>query len=567
MNRWIAVIAVAVACVGAEPEAATRPQSWTVDPGVVGLGAAVEVRVDTNWPAFEVGETELDFGEDLVVTELEVLDAYRVLATVQVGVDSELGFRDVMVQVADQSDVLLDALQVVEASVAVEPNGARLGEMLEVALTGSATRWDDGYTWASFGDGVQVVSFDVLTQTTAVATLAVAPDARPGWHDVEVQDGPNVVTLYDGFELDRSVVTAVFEPRQALQGADVTFTLDGIGTTWLSDMEVQFWENSRNNADISGIDVSVVNRDTATGELRVSNAAKPGMRDVYVVSAGDAVLLPRAFEVLEAPPDITQVGVSMGLDVFREVVNETGEVAESVSAFAIFWQPLDPPCGEIPAAAPGPTPFDNPGVFEVPSSPDSAGCPAPKTISAGDFVWLVSDENTITLSKQVVESSHLIQYVALDIEGLDYRFDQDYDLVAPGDPNGLPEFDVKAVQPTIPSDYALLSPIPWGDYPVRRDAPFDYTWTPAETYPRAVLSSAIAGRLQATGGPGFVGSLPWDDGEHALAPAELLQLESGNASFNLSGYVQGPTFGLPFSTIQNNRADSTVSITALVVLQ
>ena len=45
------------------------------------------------------------------------------------------------------------------------------------------------------------------------------------------------------------------------------------------------------------------------------------------------------------------------------------------------------------------------------------------------------------------------------------------------------------------------------------------------TYPDAIFAVNIRGTIEGTGKGGFAGTLPWDDGEHAFSPNELLQLK------------------------------------------
>ena len=66
---------------------------------------------------------------------------------------------------------------------------------------------------------------------------------------------------------------------------------------------------------------------------------------------------------------------------------------------------------------------------------------------------------------------------------------------------------------------------------------------------------------------GFAGSLPWDDGEHTYTSAELSELEAGNVSFYAYSYIEGPEFGFPFSTIQDNKSNSYIYLSGSMVLE
>jgi hypothetical protein len=187
-------------------------------------------------------------------------------------------------------------------------------------------------------------------------------------------------------------------------------------------------------------------------------------------------------------------------------------------------------------------------------------------VSAGDHVWFESDCNVVTLDKQIDSASGLIYYTA-DLTLKDYCFDQEYDLHTEGDPNGIGEYILEGVQPTVPADFSMLTPQLWGNYTQSRSEDFNYTWTPAQTYPDAIFGTQISGTLVSTGESGFAGSLPWDDGVHAYTPAELGELEAGPVSFAAYSYIKGRKFGFPFSTIQSCQSDSVVQVSASMVLE
>ena len=212
-------------------------------------------------------------------------------------------------------------------------------------------------------------------------------------------------------------------------------------------------------------------------------------------------------------------------------------------------------------------PYDINGVFPVPPERQPEDCPNPETVDAGDYVWFESDENVVTLEKDVIASTGQIVYRGIDLTLDDYRFNKMYDLHTQGVEGGIPEVILPGVQPTVPADYYILSPEICRDYVHNREEPFEYTWTPAQTYPNAIFSTQISGVLVATGEGGFAGSIPWDDGEHTYAPGELTQLQATPVSFSATSYIEGPYFGFPFSSIQSNKSDSALSTGASLTLE
>jgi hypothetical protein len=541
--------------------------AFELSPSVGGLGTELDVRIHADSAAFEFGESALDLGPGITVGAVVVLDGYDALAHVTIAEDAELGLRDAVVTIRGNVTTIGGAFEVISESFTVDPDNAKLGEMVEVALVGKNTQWEDGYTWASFGDDANVVDFAVLSNTLAVATVAIPPDGSPGPQDVSVEDGPHVITLYDGFNIDRAAVTAFFDPPEAYQGATVAFTVTGLGTNFAASTALEFWDDGGKNSDISVLELTVLDGENLFGRLQLSNAAKIGYRDVYVSSGDESVLLPEAFSVLDAPPDLSNVAVGIGFDIYRGIDPGNGAVSELVDGFAYFIIPLDPPCGSGSPPGDGPQPYDVNGVFVSPedSGSNNEDCPAPETVSAGDYVWFESDVNTVTLHKDVIESTGQIIYLGQGLTVNDYRFGHTYDLHTQGDPDGIPEVTLEGVQPTVPADFAMVEP-DFVDTVVPRTESFTYYWTPAMTYPTAIFVTSISGTLT-TGDSGFAGCVPWDDGVHTYTPAELLMMEPGPVSFSAYSYIEGPEFGLPFSTIQNNQSDSIVAVSASLTLQ
>ncbi|MFK7929126.1 MAG: hypothetical protein AB8H79_13115 [Myxococcota bacterium] len=549
-----------------EETGATR---FTLSPAVAGRGQVLTVQVSANRSRFEFGASDLDLGEGINVESVTVEDGYGMFADITIDPDAELGQRDATVSIGGSDTVLSDVFTVINDSIVqVEPPNGKMGEVLDVAISGGGTEWTSGGTWAGFGKGVRVMEFSVLTPTLATATLAIDSDARPGPRDVTVETGPDVVALYDGFIVDRAVIACEFTPGEGFQGATIDFTITCVDTDWTSgSARVEFWDDGGRNPDIAISELQVIDGENMYGRLRVSNAAIIGQRDVYISNGDESVLLPDAFNVMDAPASLDNVAISLGFDVSRGIDNDSCELGENVSAFAAFVIPLDPPCGSPPPPGSGPMPYDLNGVFPVPPEAAPEDGPNPETVSAGDYVWFESPLNVVTLEKDVIASTGQIIYRGVDLTLDDYGFNQYYDLHTQGDPEGIPEVVLKGVQPTVPADYYLLAPEICRDFTHDRAEDFEYTWTPAQTYPNAIFSTQISGVLAVNGEGGFAGSIPWDDGEHTYATGELTQMQATPVSFSATSFIEGPYFGFPFSTIQTNKSDSALSTSAQMTLE
>ncbi|TNE89900.1 MAG: hypothetical protein EP330_10035 [Deltaproteobacteria bacterium] len=540
---------------------------YSMEPAIGAVGTTVAVRVYGTASSFAFGDTDLVFGEELVVDSVTVFDGYTVEAVVTIPEAATLGEHPVTLTIEGSSQTLSEPFVVVDQSIQVAPDNAKMGEMIEVEVTGLGTEWSQGYTWASFGEGIDVLDVDIVDPNLANVTLAIHPDAPPGVRDVSMEDGPSVVTLYDGFTVDRAVITAVWEPPQAYQGDTIAFTITGLDTSFGTDATIRFFDDGGANPDITVSTLTVIDEENMYGRIRLSNAAALGFRDVVIESNGEAILLPDALEVLERAPSLTDLVPRTFFDVSRQIDNDTGEIFELVQALAYFIIPLDPPCGNAAPPGSGPMPYDVNGVFPVPPEAEPADCPNPRTVSAGDVVWFESDRNVVTLYKEEMEGTNQILYVGRDLTLTDYVFDNVYDLHTQGDPEGLPEVIIDDVQPTVPADYTLTSPPFYNDLTVPRTERFEYQWTPAETYPDAIFGTNISGILVSDGEPGFAASLPWDDGSHAYTPLELGSLEPGPVSFAAFSYIEGRLWGWPGSTVQTVQSTSVLSTSAQMILE
>jgi len=573
--------------------------SFVVSPPEGGQGQAMTVLLDASRSAFAFGETEVDFGEGVEVLSVTVEDGWTAIAEIQIDGGADTGARDVILSIEGRDTTLAEAFRVRSDSFEITPDNGKMGETLEVEIYGVNTEWQSGRTWVNFGDDIEVVSFTVLSETVAEATVAVAADAAPGWRNVWTEDGSHVVTLYDGFLVDRVAIAATWDPEDVDQGEVVEFTLIGRDTNFSNATGIRFYDGDYEMEDVVVDAITVIDSENLWGRMTVSNAAELGFRDVLVTTGEEGVMLRDAFEVMPGSVGLDEVAVSLSFNVVRGIDNGTGDIRESVNSQCIFYIPLDPGCPQSAEAAAcsdgvdndydgytdcydtdceqdlacapsGPQPYDANVVIELrETGGDPHDCPTPQTVSAGDYVWLESPANVVTLVKNIDPGTGLIYYApesALTMD--DYVTDQWYDLHLQGDPDALPEEIIERIQPTVPADYELLTPQLWGNYSHDREEDFTFTWTPAQTYPDAILYSSIGGTtLVANDAPGSVATYPWDDGEWTFSSSELLQLNPNEVSFTLYSYIEGTTFGLKDSIYQSNLTESYIYLSGSMNLE
>ncbi len=542
--------------------------AFTLDPPQAGVGTSVRVSLHASQSRFRQDAIDVEFGEGVEVTGVTVTDSWTTLVDLVIAENAETGPRDVTIDLEGNEVVLEVAFRLVQSSFTVSPANGKIGESLDVELEGKNTQWLAGRTWVSFGPGIDVLEFTVYSDTFASANIAIGSNSAPGARDVYTEDGPKLVTMHDAFVVDRVGIGAVFDPAEAAQGTTVEFTIFGRATDFEQGLtELEFLDDVGVTNDISVDMITVLDAENLWGRMSLSNAATLGPRGVLIKTGGEGVLVEDAFEVVGGGVNLEDVVVGLSFTVVRGIDNQDCSVYERVRASASFVIPLDPPCGSSPPPGDGPQPYDNNGVYPIPPPAEAMDCPSPRTVSAGDYVWLESNSNVVTLVKQVDPATADIWYAGEGLTMADYVPNEMYDLHLQGDPEGLPEELVEDVQPTVPADWHLVSPELCGNYTQLRAEDFDYTWTPAQTYPTAIFSTSITGTLEQTGEGGFAGSIPWDDGVHTYTAAELSALEAGPVSFTAYSFIEGREFGLRESRYQENVAKSYIYLQASMVLE
>ena len=573
---------VLFACNGDDPtkeDEVAASSLFDVYPPEGAQGARQSVVIEATESTFRYGDTNVSFGQGIVVDSVTVDDGWTLIADIIVEPDAELGRRDLQIDVGSLSYALPKGYRVVGETFTLSPERGKIGESLDLVIEGHNTQWKQGRTWINFGEGIDVLDFQVLSQTLAEATISIDADAPPGLRDVYTEDGGKIVTLYQGFQVDRVALAGLWEPAVATQGQQITFTVYGRDTNFQQGVtEITFYDKAGLNPDIRVEEITVLDSENLWGRMTLSNAAALGTRDVLLSSDNEGVRIDKAFEVLGGEWSLEEVAVSLTFNVTRGIDADTGAVSEGVRASTVFFIPLDPPCpsGGGMGNAPKPAPYDSNVVGPITGSGGGGDedCPNPTTVSAGDYVWLESDANVVTLEKNVYPNSGMIAYVGRDLTIDDYVPNNMYSLHLQGDPDGLEEEVIEDVLPTVPCNWYLESPSLFGPYVHDRATDFHYIWTNTEggygacTYPDAIFYTEISGTTyNGTTDQGMAASLPWDDGDHAYTPNELLLLDRGQVYFIAYSYIEGREFGLRDSIYQTNQGDSYIYLQGSMILE
>jgi len=556
----VLLMLVLTGCPEEQPEETVTPVV-RLAPRSGGLGMVVEIELRGTNTEWEEGLPTVDLGDGITVRNMVAEGRTLAYAEAEIAPDATLGKRDVRITTGDHELTIPDGFIVQTGGISIEPARARLGESLDVSVTGYNTTFQDGYTQASFGDGIWVDTVEVLTESSAIVRISIDPTAAPGHRDVTMFNGSTAWTLFDGFLVDRSALTIHFEPPSGFQGDEVDFTIKGTDTAFVDGATILDMGD-----DIPVDFISVIDASNAFGRMTIGNAATVGLRDVVVQTHDEILIVHDGFEVFEVPPDVDNTMVTIRYTVSRSKDNNSCQNDIGYSAYILFWEPLDPPCGESPP----PTmvfPFDINYNYPVWTGGD-VDCPFPNTFDAGDHVYMDSNDGTHSLvfDRETDPYSGVTAYYLDHAVTPDtYNFDRHYSLRAPGssDPLGIPPFDTRedetpgadpggVVMHTIPINYEVTAPELCNNFTHDPNEPLTVDWTMAMTYDVAGLSMVLQIQdADTTDGDDSAYNivLPWDDGSWTFESEMLTMLPEGNGYLIFGDYAKQPTFQLPFSDI------------------
>ncbi len=142
---------------------------------------------------FLQGETTMNFGPGIVVTQLTVNSPTSITGQIAVSYTAPIGFVQVSVitdgEVAPANSDALDVVQVTSTTLNITPTSGLQGTThLQIQMNGSLTNWINGNTSASFGnnDGLVVNSVTVSSPTQAVIDLTIQGTAYSGIYTLTV---------------------------------------------------------------------------------------------------------------------------------------------------------------------------------------------------------------------------------------------------------------------------------------------------------------------------------------------------------------------------------------------
>jgi hypothetical protein len=183
------------------------PTLSSISPAEVNQGATLNITLlGTNL----TGTGEVRVGTGIAVNSFTVLSSNQIEANITILAGAAIGATDVTVSTPGGSFTLQNffAVKPGQPSITtISPNQGSPGTGLEVIISGSHL---EGATSVSFGTGVVIKSFTILSPTQLSANLTIVEDAVTGMRDVSVTTPGGSSTLGSSFNVkSRSLGTII----------------------------------------------------------------------------------------------------------------------------------------------------------------------------------------------------------------------------------------------------------------------------------------------------------------------------------------------------------------------
>ena len=197
--------------------------------GTTGLEVAIH-GLYTNWTQ---GVTTVNFGPGIVVDSYQVDDATDIEAVIDIAPGAQPGYRTVVVQTGSQGltgnfNVTVPAAPPKPYIWYESPGSALPGQTLTVTIYGAYTDWQPGTGPACGQNGttltgvinpsITINCFQVLSPTSAIANITIAPNATASTSDLTLTTGGEVENTTFSVVIAQPVLTIV-DPGSGLQGS------------------------------------------------------------------------------------------------------------------------------------------------------------------------------------------------------------------------------------------------------------------------------------------------------------------------------------------------------------
>jgi len=219
------------------------------------IGASqVEVTINGLYTQWSQGNTTVNFGPGVTVTNFTVDDATHITAVVNIAANAQAGYRTVFVQTGTQgltSNFLVQSPPPPPTPYIwwENPSSGLPGQTFTIQFFGAYTQWQpgsggacsqSGTTLTGFNASVTVNCFQVLSATSATANITISPTATASTSDLTFTTGSEVENAQFNVVIDQPRLSIV-DPGSGMQGAqNLTVNIIGQYTTFDSTTTFSF---------------------------------------------------------------------------------------------------------------------------------------------------------------------------------------------------------------------------------------------------------------------------------------------------------------------------------------
>ena len=295
---------------------------------------------------FLQGETTLDFGPGISITQVQVVDATHLYGQITVSFSAATGYRSFRAitdgEIAPSFTNAVNVLPVT-GTINITPTTAPQGTTLDITVNGvGATHFSQGNTTATFGNNSGIIGkfggtsnlsgADVTVVSSSVAILHVIVQGTAfcctaaGDRDLTVTTTgvPNPPTNVEQITLPlaffitqgAAIITNV-TPNQDYQGHSVQINVTGQNTNFANGVTTAYLTtggcNPASPAGAVVTNVTVTDLTHASLAVAIDVAASTGVRGLCMFTQGESVGYLNAFNVLPGIPTLNQVGPVSGL--------------------------------------------------------------------------------------------------------------------------------------------------------------------------------------------------------------------------------------------------------------
>ena len=291
--------------------------------GAIGTNVLGVVVTGNESTHFAAGST-VSFGDGITVSNLANVCAGSLTVDLQIAGNAVPGGRLVTVtspldgggtEVASLTNGFIISSSASRTLASVTPSQGAQGQILDVAIVGIGTHFQQGVTFANFGDGV-AATLTVADQTHATAHVTVSPTTTLGWRAVTLATGGEIASLAPvggagpGFNViaGNASLTTV-DPASGVQGA-ASFVVTVTGSL------TNFQQGATDISFGAGINVgqkTVISETELTVSISLTAGATVGARDVIATTGGEVATLSNGFTVVSStPPQLDSVTPAEG---------------------------------------------------------------------------------------------------------------------------------------------------------------------------------------------------------------------------------------------------------------